>query len=66
VFENKILRRIFGTERVEVVRNGGRFHNEELHNQYTSPNIIRVIKSRLICWMEHVEYLEEMRNVYKF
>jgi hypothetical protein len=42
-----------------------RLRNEELHNLYTSPNIIRVIKSRRIRWAEHVARMGEMRNVYK-
>ena len=49
VFENRILRRIFGPKRDE---NGQwrRFHNEELHSLYSSPNIVRVIKSRRLRW----------------
>jgi hypothetical protein len=49
----------------EVVVGGWRrLHNEELHNLYASPNIIRVIKLRRIRWMEHVPHMEEMRNAY--
>jgi hypothetical protein len=44
VFENRVLRRIFGTKREELARSLKRLHNEELHNLYASPNIIRVIK----------------------
>jgi hypothetical protein len=44
--ENRVLRRIFGPKREEVVGGWRRLHNEELHNLYASPNIIRVIKSR--------------------
>jgi hypothetical protein len=44
VSENRVLRRIFGPEREELVRNWRRLHNEELHNLYASPNIVRVIK----------------------
>jgi hypothetical protein len=43
VFENRVLRRIFGAKRGEVVGSWRRLHNEELHNLYTSPNVIRVI-----------------------
>jgi hypothetical protein len=43
---------------------GRRLHNEELHNLYTSPNIVRVIKSRNMRWMEHVACIGEMRNEY--
>jgi len=46
VFENRALRRIFGPKREEAVTDWRRLHNEELHNFYASPNIIRVIISR--------------------
>jgi hypothetical protein len=46
VFENRVLRRIFGPKRDEVTGEWRRLHNEELHDLYSSPNIIRVIKSR--------------------
>jgi hypothetical protein len=46
VFENRVLRRIFGLERDEVTGGGRKLQNEELHNLYSSPSIIRVIKSR--------------------
>jgi hypothetical protein len=46
VFENRVLRRIFGPKREEVSGGWRRLHNEELHNLYASPNIIRVIKTR--------------------
>jgi len=46
VFENRVLRRIFGPNRVEVVGGWKRLHDEELHNLYISPNIVRVFKSR--------------------
>jgi hypothetical protein len=55
VFENRVLRRIFGPKRQEVRGGWRRLHNEELHNLYTSPNIIRVIKSRRVGWAGHVE-----------
>jgi hypothetical protein len=45
VFENRVLRRIFGPKRNEVTGDLGKLHNEELHNLYFSPNIIRIIKS---------------------
>jgi hypothetical protein len=54
VFENRVLRRIFGRKREEVVGSRRRLHNEELHNFYASPNIIRVIKSKRIRWSGHV------------
>jgi hypothetical protein len=46
VFENRVLRRIFGAKWEEVTRGWRRLHNEELHNLYASPNVVRVIKSR--------------------
>jgi len=46
VFENRVLRRIFGTRRDEVTGEWRRLHNEELNDLYSSPNIVRVIKSR--------------------
>jgi hypothetical protein len=54
VFENRVLRRIFGAKREEVVGGWRRLHNEELHNLYTSLNVIRVIKSRRVGWAGHV------------
>jgi hypothetical protein len=46
VFENRVLRRIFGPKRDEITREWKKLHNGELHNSYTSPDIIRHIKSR--------------------
>jgi hypothetical protein len=46
VFENRVLRRIFGPKRDEATRGWRKLHNEELHNLYSSSNIIRMIKSR--------------------
>ena len=54
VFENRVLRRIFGPKRDEVTGEWGKIHNEELNNLYSSPNIVRVIKSRRIRWAGHV------------
>jgi hypothetical protein len=64
VFGNRVLRRIFRPEREEVARSRTRLHNEELHNLYTSSNIIRVIKSRRMRWAGHVARAEEKRNEY--
>jgi hypothetical protein len=50
VFENRVLRRIFGPKSDEVTGGWGKLHNEELHNLYSSPSIIRVIKSRRMRW----------------
>jgi hypothetical protein len=54
VFENRVLRRIFGPKRDEVMGDWRKLHNEELHNLYSSPNIIRMIKQRRMRWAEHV------------
>jgi hypothetical protein len=48
VYENRVLRRILGTEREEVTGDWRRLHNEELHDFYCSPNIVRVVKSRTV------------------
>jgi len=60
-----VLRRIFGPKREEVVGGWRRLHNEELHNLYASPNIIRLIMSRMRRWAENVARMGEMRNAYK-
>jgi hypothetical protein len=54
VFENRVLRRIFGPKRDEVTGEWRRLHNEELYALYSSPDIIRVIKSRRLRWAGHV------------
>jgi hypothetical protein len=54
VFENRVLRRIFGPKRDEATGSWGKLHNEELHNLYFSPSIIRMIKSRRMRWAGHV------------
>jgi hypothetical protein len=54
VFENTVLRRIFGPKRDDVTGDWRKLHNEELHNLYSSPNIIRMIKSRKMRWAKHV------------
>jgi hypothetical protein len=59
-----MLRRLHGPKREEVAGDWRKLHNEELHNLYSSPNVITVIKSRRIRWMEHVAHMEEMRNAY--
>jgi hypothetical protein len=65
VFENKVLRRIFGPRRDEVTGDWRRLHNEELNNLYPSPNIVRVIKSRRMRWAGHVARMGEERGVYR-
>jgi hypothetical protein len=54
VFENRVLRRIFGSKRDEVTGDWRKLHNGELHNLYSSPNIIRMIKSWSMRWVGHV------------
>jgi hypothetical protein len=54
VFENRVLRRIFGLKRDEVTENWRKLHNEELHNLYSSLNIIIMIKSRRMRWAGHI------------
>jgi hypothetical protein len=54
VFENMVLRRIFGPKRDEVMGEWRTLHNEDLNDSYSSPNIVRVIKSRRMRWAEHV------------
>jgi hypothetical protein len=54
VFENRVLRRIFGPKRDEVTGEWRKLHNEELHNLYSSPDIIRQVKSRRMRWAGHV------------
>jgi hypothetical protein len=65
VFENRVLRRIFGPKRDEVAGELRKLHSEELHNLYSSPDIIRQIKSRRMRWAEHMARVEEERQVYK-
>jgi hypothetical protein len=65
VFENRVLRRIFGSKRDEVTGEWRKLHTEELSNLYFSPNILRVIKSRRIRWAGHVARVREGRDVYR-
>jgi hypothetical protein len=64
VFENRVLRRIFGPKREEVTEEWRKLHNEELRNLYSSPSIIRMIKSRRIRWAGYVARMGEKRNAY--
>jgi hypothetical protein len=65
VFENRMLRRIFGPKRDEVTGEWRKLHNEELNDLYSSPTIVRVIKSRTIRWVGHVARMAEGRGVYR-
>ena len=65
MFENRVLRRIFGPKRDEVTGKWRKLHNEEINDLYTSSNIIRVIKLRRMRWAEHVARMGEGRGVYR-
>jgi hypothetical protein len=65
VFENRVLRRIFGPKRDEVTGEWRKLHNEELHDLSSSPSIVRIIKSRRIRWAGHVARMGEKRNAYR-
>ena len=65
VFENRVLRRIFGPERDEVTGEWKKLLNEELNNLYSLPNIVRVIKSRRMRWAGHVARMGEGKGVYR-
>jgi hypothetical protein len=65
VFENRVLRRIFGPKRDEVTGEWRKLHNEELRDLYSSRRIIRIIKSRRMRWAGHVARIGEKRNVYR-
>jgi hypothetical protein len=54
MFENRVLRRIFGPKRDEVTGDWRKLHNEELRDLYSSPSIIRIIKSREVRWAGHI------------
>ena len=65
MFKNKVLKRIFEPLKDMVRREWGKLHNEELNDLYSSPNIVRVIKSRRIRWAGHVARMGERRGVYR-
>jgi hypothetical protein len=65
MFENRVLRRIFGPKRDEVTGDWRKLHNEELHNLCSPPNIIRMIKSRRMGWAGHLARMGENRNAYR-
>jgi hypothetical protein len=65
VFENTVLRRIFRPKRYEVEAESRKLQSEEFHSLYSSPNIIRQIKSRWMRWAGHVARMGEERKVYR-
>jgi hypothetical protein len=65
VFENRVLRKIFGPKRDEVTGEWRNLHNEGLRDLYSSPSIIRIIKSRRMKWEGHVARMGEKRNMYR-
>jgi hypothetical protein len=65
VFENRVLRRVFGPEKDEVTGEWRKLHNEELSDLYSLPNIVRVVKSRRMRWAGHVARMGEGRGVYR-
>ena len=65
VFENRVLRKIFGSKRDEVTGEWRKLHNEELSDLYSLPNIARVVKSRRMRWAVHVARMGEGRGVYR-
>ena len=64
MFENRVLRRVFGPKRDEVTGEWRKLHNEELRDLY-SPNIVRVVKSRRMRWAGHVARMGEGRGVHR-
>ena len=64
VFENRVLRRIFGSKRDEVTGEWKKLHNEELNDLYCSPNIVRVVKLRRMGWAGHVARVTARRGAY--
>ena len=65
VFENRVLRRVFGPKRDEVTGEWRKLHNERLRDQYSLPNIVRVVKSRRMRWAGHVARMGEGRGVHR-
>jgi hypothetical protein len=65
VFENRSLRKIFGPKRDEVMGKWGKLHNEELHDVYSSPSVIRISKSKRMRWAGHVARMGKKKNAYR-
>jgi len=65
VFENRVLRRVFGPKRDEVTGEWRKLHNEELRDLYSLPNFVRLVKSRRMRWAGRVARMGEGRGVYR-
>ena len=65
MFENRVLRRVFGPKRGDVTGEWRKLHNEELNDLYSLPNIVRVVKSRRMSWTGHVARMGEDRGVHR-
>ena len=65
VFENRMLRRIFGPRRDGATGEWRKLHNEELNDLYCSPNIVRVTKKRILKWMQHVAHIGETKGTHR-
>jgi hypothetical protein len=65
VFENRVLRRVFGPKRDEVTGEWRKLHNEKLNDLYSLPNIVRVVQSRRMRWTGHVARMGEDRGVHR-
>jgi hypothetical protein len=65
VFENRVLRRVFGPKRDEVTGEWRKLHNEKLNDLYSLPNIVRAVKSRRMRWAGHVAHMVEDRGVHR-
>ena len=66
MFENRVLRRVFGPKRDDVTKEWRQLHNEVLRDLYSLPNNLRVVKSRRMRWAWHVALLGEGRGVHRF
>ena len=66
MFENKVLRKIFGAKRDKITEEWRKLHNSELHALYSSSSIIRNLKSRRLRWAGHVARMEQLKNAYRF
>jgi len=65
VFENRVMRRVFGSKRDDVIEEWRKLHNEELSDLYSLPNIVRVVKSRRMRWVGYVARMGEGRGVHR-